>query len=406
MTITFTCPHCGKNLQVAEDRMGESGPCAECGAPVSVPDPNNRFAGAAQGDRLRFKPRPWEMLFGLGFIMMVLALVVMIMSRSTGGPSHMSACMNNMKELFQAVQIYEARQNRYPLASTQPFTGRPESYKSPHPAGYSWQVPILPHLGYMELLDRWQQDSQDFNLSPFDPANNQDHPSVVIPAMICPASPIERVDLNQSAYQVLATSDGLIAPARSSYVAFSASHVTNASGPGQLYEADPQSPLDGNGLFPFPKTAASANDGFSSSEVADGLSHTLALCDTLEPAYAAWCDGQATWTIGAWPGSRTVPTVNGAADGLLGWPDTDQTSLTSIASGSDLDPAEMYLPASRYYAQYDRRWGPSSLHGNGTVTHMFADGHAQRIRTDIDRNLYLRLISRDGIEVFDLADIE
>ena len=37
MPIQFTCPHCGLVTDVAEQYLGRSGPCAQCGKTVTIP---------------------------------------------------------------------------------------------------------------------------------------------------------------------------------------------------------------------------------------------------------------------------------------------------------------------------------------------------------------------------------
>src|SRR6478736_2456891 len=57
MPIQFSCPHCGKHTTVADQYAGQSGPCAGCGKPVTVPfssspaysGPTSSSAGAAAG---------------------------------------------------------------------------------------------------------------------------------------------------------------------------------------------------------------------------------------------------------------------------------------------------------------------------------------------------------------------
>src|SRR3954471_13684776 len=41
MPIQFSCPYCGKQTTVADQYAGQTGPCAACGKPVTIP-----FAGS------------------------------------------------------------------------------------------------------------------------------------------------------------------------------------------------------------------------------------------------------------------------------------------------------------------------------------------------------------------------
>src|SRR5262245_15590172 len=37
MPIAYSCPHCGKQFSVDEQYAGQSGPCAGCGKPITIP---------------------------------------------------------------------------------------------------------------------------------------------------------------------------------------------------------------------------------------------------------------------------------------------------------------------------------------------------------------------------------
>src|SRR5688572_27064342 len=37
MAINFTCPFCGAQTNVADQYAGQTGPCARCGKPVTIP---------------------------------------------------------------------------------------------------------------------------------------------------------------------------------------------------------------------------------------------------------------------------------------------------------------------------------------------------------------------------------
>src|SRR5438270_10795195 len=39
MPIAYSCPHCGKQYSVAEQYAGQTGPCASCGKPITIPMP-------------------------------------------------------------------------------------------------------------------------------------------------------------------------------------------------------------------------------------------------------------------------------------------------------------------------------------------------------------------------------
>src|SRR5205809_40405 len=48
MPIPYSCPHCGKQFSVAEQFAGQTGPCAACGKPITIPLPATGYAYAPQ----------------------------------------------------------------------------------------------------------------------------------------------------------------------------------------------------------------------------------------------------------------------------------------------------------------------------------------------------------------------
>jgi hypothetical protein len=39
MSISFTCPQCGKKLKAPDNAVGKSSRCPGCGSPVTCPEP-------------------------------------------------------------------------------------------------------------------------------------------------------------------------------------------------------------------------------------------------------------------------------------------------------------------------------------------------------------------------------
>src|SRR5690348_349653 len=69
--IPFTCPHCGKFMEVADQYAGQSGPCASCGKPVTIPmAAPSAFAATAYG------PPPAKSGGGMATIFIVLGVSV------------------------------------------------------------------------------------------------------------------------------------------------------------------------------------------------------------------------------------------------------------------------------------------------------------------------------------------
>ncbi len=43
MPIEFTCTHCGRLSNVSEQYVGQTGPCAGCGRPITIPRPTSTW---------------------------------------------------------------------------------------------------------------------------------------------------------------------------------------------------------------------------------------------------------------------------------------------------------------------------------------------------------------------------
>ena len=56
MAIRFTCPHCGKTTNVADELLGRSGPCAGCGNTVTITAGTNPFADTPLADKRPVAP--------------------------------------------------------------------------------------------------------------------------------------------------------------------------------------------------------------------------------------------------------------------------------------------------------------------------------------------------------------
>ena len=62
-----------------------------------------------------------------------------------------------------------------------------------------------------------------------------------------------------------------------------------------------------------------------------------------------------------------------------------------VAHGSLSEPDISNIPPGRL-------WGPSSQHAGGIVNHVFADAHVEGISDQIDANVYLWIVTRNGGE--------
>lgn len=414
MANRITCPQCGQEFDENHYSTNYPGACPGCGWQASEAGVQNYFPGSQASDRFQFPVR--KVLNVVGVLCVIFLLIALLLPAQRGAreAARRNQCINNLKNLGLSLHNHHDIHGRMPLASSEPRTGRPGIGTGPNPAGYSWLTGLLPFMEEVAMWDELAKATDNLRITPFDPTGKSEISCLNIQLLRCPSyGGPDRVRTNNSDYQEYKTPKEMRSPATSSYVALVASHFTNSKGLGLLFEKDSQQEFDGNGLLAFPTASGqSVNRGMNLKAVTDGTSHTVVLAESKEQAYCAWIDGQSIWVIGAWQGDSDVPNETWATNGMLGWPDQDKTSCTSLNVGSRVveqadtpltPPDRVYLMAERYGAGHNRSWGPSSEHTGGAVNHVFADGHVTSIvGSAIDRNTYLRIISRDGGEAISL----
>ncbi len=126
--------------------------------------------------------------------------------------------------------------------------------------------------------------------------------------------------------------------------------------------------------------------------VTDGISKTILLSETKEPAYSSWYDASCSWVIATPPAVAVDATAN-------------RTAAVSVGYGpAEDDRQRFYLPERFWKNQEARAWGPSSDHGGGVAMHAYADAGTRPITSDVDPYVYRALITRAGGEVGIPAD--
>lgn len=402
MSQPFTCPHCGETSETEKNLLDGLESCSVCGEPVTVPGARKCVVAKA-GDWFQFSLINLLGYLAVGCVLLTGFTLLIGKVLDAREAARRNSCIGNLKNLGLSVHNHFDIHNRLPLASSRPRSAQPGAAQLPDPAGYGWTVALLPFMEELFLFEKFRRANRGFHRGAFEIESQPQHGCQVLSFLKCPTdSGSDYVDNSQSEYQSYATPQGNGSLGRSNYVAFAASHFKNEQGSGDLYDPVNSNGLVGNGMFPLPSSPSNLNHGISFKATTDGISQTVMLCETREAAYAAWIDGQATWVVGAWQGASQVPGEEGAADGMLGWPDDDTTSRAVLGLNPLDHPSEVYLSAKRYGAGHDRRWGPSSEHAGGVVNHAFADGHVVSLSPGIDRNLYLRIISRNGGETVPL----
>jgi len=231
-------------------------------------------------------------------------------------------------------------------------------------------------------------------------------------------------------------------PAIGNYVAMASTHYNSSGNAGQdgadigapnsgetlfdTFSGSRPKQFQGNGILVFTKAGGIGGNKlslgvlstFSDASVRDGTSNTVMFGESREEEYAAWISGLSMYVVAAHPqgqgGIQKIPPVV-SSPAILRWPDTDVDGQSALNIGQDVkrqggvsgaDPELFYMgdlapyPHARNASSQPRWYGPSSAHP-AVVQHGFADGHGTTINDDIDRNVYLHLVSRAGGEVID-----
>lgn len=146
MPVRFTCPHCGRETMVADEYVGQSGPCAGCGETITIP-------GELRAAEARASAAAVERARGSGawIIVVVVAVVLGVLLLCGGGLAvllwlpmeraqdavRQTACSNNLKEIVIALHKYHQSWGTLPPAYTLDEKGN---------RMHSWRALILPYI--------------------------------------------------------------------------------------------------------------------------------------------------------------------------------------------------------------------------------------------------------------------
>lgn len=155
MPILFTCPNCGKQMNVPDQYAGQSGPCAACGAQITIPLGGNPFPSG------NFPPA--KNAGGTSTVVVVLAIVaiggfvgigclvalLLPAVQAARSAARTVQSTNNLKQMGLAMHNYHDTYGELPPAVVRDANGKPL---------YSGRVLLLPFMEQALLYERWQKD--------------------------------------------------------------------------------------------------------------------------------------------------------------------------------------------------------------------------------------------------------
>jgi hypothetical protein len=186
MPISFACPHCGKQTNVADEYAGQTGPCSGCGQAITIPasssaatlPPPKPFgesgaaAVAAGGSAVAIVVVACVVgLFVCGGVLVALLLPAVQAAREA---ARRTQCSNNLRQIALAFHNYHDTYKAFPPAYIPDEDGKPM---------HSWRVLILPFLGHQDIYQRYNFDE------PWDSPNNMAVTNRAIPVYRCPSAP-------------------------------------------------------------------------------------------------------------------------------------------------------------------------------------------------------------------------
>jgi prepilin-type N-terminal cleavage/methylation domain-containing protein len=282
-----------------------------------------------------------ELLVVIAIIGILVALLLPAL-QSVKNAAHETSCKNNLRQIGIAFLSYNTTHSSFPIG----YIAFPNSNTNVTTPGWGWASALLPHLELKSLYD-----AINFDVPVEDPANNTVR-MTQLSVFVCPS------DRNIGLFTVADSSGNPIVSAATNSYAGSFGRDLNIA----------KYPTQGNGML-------ICNFSFGTQDVTDGVSHTFLAGErgsllTQTPWIGAVNNGVCTIT----PGSPSQSTrVKTAPVQVLARADTGGTGPSDLF----FDPDDFFSP-----------------HASG-VHFLLCDGRVQFLSTEVDRNVYGALSSRN-----------
>lgn len=334
-----------------------------------------------------------ELLVVIAIIALVVALLMPAINNSRRTGPHLS-CRNNIKQLMLSLQNHHDATKTFPALY---FTSDPTQIAKPqlNPANaaeyYTWQTRILPFIEEDNLFKRIKDNSAKFT-QPSTKVTVTDHRgktvspvNLNINGFLCPFNPLDNP------------------PGVSNYVALSSTRL-----PLLLHETKDEDGLpafkqEPDGMIIPGKTMK----GHSMQRMADGVSKTAVLIESIEDVRSNWYRPQESFVVGFPPADSTP--IDAAASNYYPYfaakiaPTRNDWRFnptagnrTALAVYNSAGPAVPYYPLKG--DPLERTWGPSSGHHGGDIIVGMGDGSVRVITPDIDPAIFFSAITARGKE--------
>jgi prepilin-type processing-associated H-X9-DG protein len=151
MPISYSCPHCNKQYSVADQYAGQTGPCAACGKPITIPMVGQQ-GGYAYG------PQSATGATGTGLGVVIAGVVILLLLcpcalalllpavQAARESARRMQSTNNLKQICLALHNYHDVYGSFPPAVVTDASGQPL---------YSGRVLLLPYMGQQPLYSQF-----------------------------------------------------------------------------------------------------------------------------------------------------------------------------------------------------------------------------------------------------------
>jgi len=285
-----------------------------------------------------------------------------------------ASCLNNLRQVGLAAHNFHDTQKKFPASCIPGVNLNNPSGKKNCWNGWSWLAALLPYCEQGSLYPKLDIR----NGSPLDDSNpnHVEARNTPVAIFLCPS-------YSGPTYQDPLAHTGAL----TNYKTLGATHM------GSLYVNSQGMPMtpgypgqhpDGT-LYPVSKTRLGS--------IADGSSHTVIACETIEQNKSRWLSGWAATLVGLPDIVEYEKWTNYyAPKGFTGTFGEESTVDTSYYTYLNEDyESQPYMESKNY------KYGPSSEHP-GVVNHLFGDGSVRPLSNDVDVALYMFLITRNGHE--------